>query len=224
MGWAMLALIGLGALGLLWLCGAPRALWSVGAAALMLGASGYALQGRPGLAGAPVKATDSKAVDPQVVAQLAEVRGMMFGRFTSLDTAFYPADALMRSGRPQTAAQMMLGAVRQSPDDAALWTWLGMTLVEADSGTMSPAAALAFRRAMVLAPRHPGPAFFYGMAQARTGQAEAAVPLLTRALALTPATASYRRDVERALLSVRIFVAMRARAAAMEGAVPPRQD
>ncbi len=217
MGWVILALVGAAAFGLLALFGAPRNLWSFGAAALMLGATGYALQAKPGLAGAPA-ASKKVAVDEEGVARMRELRGAMFGRFTSLDTAFFPADALIRTGNPDTAARLMIGAVRQQPQNSALWTWLGMTLVEADQGTMSPAAALAFRRATTLAPRHPGPFFFYGMAQARVGQPEAAVPLLQRAYELTPEGAAYRGDIARALIQVRMFAAMRARAA-----TPPAQ-
>jgi cytochrome c-type biogenesis protein CcmH len=211
MGWVMLALVGAAAFGLLGLFGAPRNLWSFGAAALMLGATGYALQAKPGLAGAPA-ASKKVAVDEEGVTRMRELRGAMFGRFTSLDTAFFPADALIRSGNPDTAARMMLGAVRQEPQNAALWTWLGMTLVEADQGTMSPAAALAFRRATTLAPQHPGPFFFHGMALARAGQSAAAVPLLQRAYQLTPAGVAYRADVARALIQIRMLAAMQAQA------------
>ena len=212
MGWVMLALVGASAFGLLALFGAPRNLWSFGAAALMLGATGYALQARPGVAGAPA-ASKEAAIDEEGVARMRELRGAMFGRFTSLDTAFFPADALIRTGNPDSAARMMLGAVRQQPQNAALWTWLGMTLVEADQGTMSPAAALAFRRATALAPKHPGPFFFYGMAQARAGQPDAAIPLLQRAFELSPQGAEYRADIARALIQIRMLAAMRARAA-----------
>lgn len=221
MGWVMLALIGVAALGLLALFGAPRNLWSFGAAALMLGATGYALQARPALPGAPAAARKAVAVDEAGVARMRELRSAMFGQFTTLDYAFYPADALIRSGKADTAAQLMLGAVRQSPQSPALWTWLGMALVEADQGTMSPAAGLAFRRGVTLSPEHPGPAFFYGMALARAGQPQAAIPWLGRALQLTPERASYRQDIQRALIQVQMIAAMQARAVQAPGA---RQD
>ncbi len=212
MGWVMLALVGASAFGLLALFGAPRTLWSFGAAALMLGATGYALQAKPGLAGAPA-ASKAASVDEEGVARMRELRGAMFGRFTSLDTAFFPADALIRTGNPDSAARLMIGAVRQEPQNAALWTWLGMALVEADQGAMSPAARLAFRRATALAPQHPGPFFFYGMAQARAGQSAAAVPLLQRAYQLTPEGAAYRADIARAPIQIRMLAVMQARAA-----------
>ncbi|KAI1690699.1 hypothetical protein DdX_22336 [Ditylenchus destructor] len=160
----------------------------------MLGAAGYALQARPDLPGAPVAAAKKAQPDEP---ELHEIRGKMFGRFTSIDGYFFAADALVRGGDPDKAARMMLGGVRSSPLDASLWTWLGMTLVESDGGTMSPAAGLAFRRAVALAPEHPGPAFFYGLAQARTGTLDAALPWLERSLKLTPEKADYRPEVER---------------------------
>ncbi len=213
MGWVMLALVGAVAFGLLALFGVPRTLWSFGAAALMLGATGYALQARPGLSGASAAASRAVEVDAVGATKMRELRSAMFGQFTALDYAFYPADALIRSGKADTAAHLMLGAVRQTPQAPALWTWLGMTLVEADQGTMSPAAGLAFRRGVTLAPKHPGPAFFYGMALARAGQPEAAIPWLRRALRLTPDGASYRPDVQGALIQIQMLAAMRAAAA-----------
>lgn len=207
-GWAALAVIGVAAFGLLWLFGLPRTLWSFAGAALMLGAAGYALQARPDLAGAPVAA--GKKVQPDEP-ELHKLRGDMFGRFTVNDTYFIAADALVRGGDADKAAKMMLGGVRSAPQDPSMWTWLGMTLVEADDGTMSPAAALAFRRGVTLAPKHPGPAFFYGLARARTGQIDAALPWLRKALELTPAKAEYRDEVEGAVRSVSLLSAMQAR-------------
>ena len=50
---------------------------------------------------------------------------------------------------------------------------------------------------------------FYGLAQARTGNLDAALPWLRKALELTPAKASYRGDVEQTLRSVTVFAAMK---------------
>lgn len=208
MGWIGLAAIGTAAFALLWLLGVPRTLWSFAGAALMLGAAGYALQARPDVPGAPV-AAEKKAQPDQP--ELRELRGKMFGRFTINDAYFVAADSLVRGGDPDKAAKMMLGGVRSAPQDPSMWTWLGMTLVESDAGTMSPAAALAFRRGVTLAPEHPGPPLFYGLAYARTGNLDAAMLWLRKALELTPADAGYRTDIERSLKSVAFFAAMKAR-------------
>lgn len=210
MGWIALAAIGVAAFALLWLLGLPRMLWSFAGAALMLGAAGYALQARPDLKGQPVEAAKKAQPDEPM---LRDLRGAMFGRFGYIDGYFFAADALTRGGDPDKAARLMLGGVRSSPQDAALWTWLGVSLVEADGRTVSPAAGVAFRHAVALAPKHPGPAFFYGLAYVRAGQFAAALPWWKRALALTPPDASYRKDIATRVALLDQFLANQAREA-----------
>ena len=53
MGWFLLLLLGALGILLLWSLGVRSGLLTGGAAALLLGASGYALQGNPDLPGAP---------------------------------------------------------------------------------------------------------------------------------------------------------------------------
>ena len=207
MGWLALAAIGAVVFGLLWLLGLPRSLWSFAGAALMLGAAGYALQARPDLPGAPVEAARKVQADEPM---LRDLRSAMFGRFTYIDGYFFAADALMRGGDPGKAAELMLGGVRASPQDAALWTWLGVTLAEADGRTVSPAAGIAFRRAVALAPQHPGPRFFYGLAHVRAGEFAAARGYWAAALELAPERASYRRDIALRLALLDRFLALQA--------------
>lgn len=215
MGWIALISIGAAVFGALWALGLPRSLWSFAGAALMLGAAGYALQARPDLPGAPVEAAKKALADDPM---LRDLRSAMFGRFTSIDNYFFASDALMRSGDPERAAKFMLAGVRSSPRDAALWTWLGIALTEADGRTVSPAAAVAFRRAIALSPKHPGPRFFYGLAHVRAGQFAAARPLWADALKLTPATTSYRNDIATRLALLDRFLELQAR----EQHAPPR--
>jgi Flp pilus assembly protein TadD len=214
MGWVILAAIGAAVFVALWALGLPRSLWSFAGAALMLGAAGYALQARPELSGAPVEAArKAQADDPT----LRDLRSAMFGRFTYLDGYFFASDALIRGGDPEKAAKLMLGGVRSSPKDAALWTWLGMTLTEADGRTVSPAAGVAFRRAVALAPKHPGPRFFYGLAYVRAGQFAAARSYWADALKLSPPGAPYREDIAMRLTLLDRFLEAQAR----EQRMPP---
>ncbi len=210
-GWIALFGIGAAVFAALWLLGVPRALWSFVGAALMLGAAGYAWQARPDLAGAPVEAAKKAQPDEPV---LRELRGALFGRFSYLDSYFFASDALVRSGDADKAARLMIGAVRSSPRDAGLWTWAGMMLAEADGQTISPAAGVAFRRAIVLAPEHPGPRFFYGVALVRAQQFAAARPYWEHALRLTPKDASYREDMVTRLALLDRFLALQAAEAA----------
>ncbi|MDV3457117.1 cytochrome c biogenesis factor-like protein [Sphingomonas sp. HF-S4] len=198
MGWAMFGLLAVGAGLLLWLTGFPRKLWTLAATALMLGAAGYAWQGHPGVAGHPVIAAKKGGeIDPEVV----EIRNAMFGRFNYTWASFTRADAMTRAGAPDTAARAMILTVREANGDAGAWAWLGIKLAENDGNQVSPAAKYAFDRAIQLAPQHPGPPFFYGLALIREGRYAEARPYWAKAVELTPAKASYRDK-----LLVRLFL------------------
>lgn len=184
-----LAAVAFGALALL---GAPRALWPMLGGALMLGAAGYAWQGRPGLGASPAR---PEAESVAIPAALIDLRERMMGRFTA-DAAFYTAsDALLRAGDRDAAARVMLGGVNSLPRSYMLWTGLGSTLAIHDGDQVSPSALLAFRQGIRLAPRHPAPYFLLGLAYLRAGDAERAKPLWRKAVALSPAGSSYRRDI-----------------------------
>jgi cytochrome c-type biogenesis protein CcmH len=192
-GWAIL-LGGVAAvLAALWLLGLPRALLGFAGAATMLGATGYAWQGEPGLAGVDARAQrQNAALDPEI----ASLRQAMFGRFQRSDGFFAASDALSRAGNARAGAQVMLAAVRGSPDDLALWTGLGDAIARADE-TPSPAARLAFARARQLNPQHPAPWFFEGLAHVRVGDLDTARPYWVEAARLTPADTRYGIDMRR---------------------------
>lgn len=204
MGWIALALIGVATGGVLWGIGIPRALWVFVGAALMLGAAGYALQGDPVLPGHPVKANAERIdVDPGLI----ELRDDMLGRYRA-DTAYLVAsDAMMRSGNPAYAVNVILGGIAKYPDSLALWTGLGMAMATHDGGQVSPPVTFAFARAMQLAPRHPAPPFFLGLAYVRAGDLAAARPYWARALALTPPRVAFRGEIVERLAVLDQFLA-----------------
>ena len=67
---------------------------------------------------------------------------------------------------------------------------------------LTPASELAFRRANELAPNHPAPRFFYGLALARSGDAKNAVAIWREILAKAPADAGWRPFVEDAVAAL----------------------
>lgn len=214
MGWLLFLALAVAAALLLWLFRFPRRLWAVPATAVMLGAAGYAWQGSPGLAGHSVEAGKQEGqIDPEIVA----LRESLFGRFNFDAAYFMAADAMTRSGSPQSAARVMTGAVRKAPQDAGLWTWAGVVLAQNDGNQISPAARFAFERALALAPRHPGPPFFYGLAQIREGKLAEARGSWAKAVELTPADASYRGQ-----LVARLFLLDRFLEAQQGGPAPQR--
>src|SRR3546814_1544926 len=68
---------------------------------ILLGATGYALQGRPDEPGSPAEAdTQRIEIDPGIV----KLRGAMMGNFTAETPYLAASDAMIRSGAPDAAA------------------------------------------------------------------------------------------------------------------------
>jgi cytochrome c-type biogenesis protein CcmH len=210
MGWAALALIALAAVALLWRLRVARSLWTASLAALTLGATGYALQGRPGVA---AQVARPSAMAGEVDPGLSELRLQMFGKYTYAETFFIASDGMIRAGSPGSAVRILRSGVEAAKSNAAVWTALGSAFAAHDGDTVSPAARLSFDRAMQLAPEHPGPPFFLGTAYVRAGDFHAARAWWARALALTPAEAHYRPEIATRLALLDRLLAMEAGAA-----------
>lgn len=208
-GFVALAVIGAATFGAMVLLRLPRLLWSFAGAALFLGAAGYAWQGRPALAAAPAKPTvDPIAVEPEAVM----FRERLMGRFTADAAYLIASDAMLRAGDRRAAARVVLGGVRAIPRSYILWTQLGSNLAMLDGDQMSPAAKLAFGRAFQLAPEHPAPPYYAGLAYVRAGDLPAARRLWLRAVALSPEGADYRRSIATQLLLLDRYMAAMDRA------------
>ena len=207
MGWLWLAVLAGAAGVLLWRLGVSRVIAWFAAAALMLGATGYALQGSAGLPGKPVVAgSETIDIDPGMVAFREAIMPGAPGDHLILASA----DNRLRSGDTEAAANGLLQAIARNPGDAALWAGLGGALAAHDAGQMSPAARFAFARALRLAPGEPGPPFFLGLAYVQAGDLAAAKTAWLRALALTPRDAPYRVDIAERLVLIDQFQAMNA--------------
>ena len=186
MGWALLFMMIGVAVAALWLLGVRGGLLKAAAAALFLGASGYALQGNPGLAGAP--AQKSEAAD---ALSLRDARQAFFGRFTAAESWLGMSEALARAGEGEDAVGILQNAVHRYPNDPQLWIGLGNALVDHAHG-LTPPAEFAYQRAAQLAPGHPAAPFFYGLALARSGDRQTAVQIWQRILDRAPKDASWR--------------------------------
>jgi cytochrome c-type biogenesis protein CcmH len=196
MGWiALLALIVL-ATGALRLLGVRGGLLTAAAAAVIFGAAGYAMQGRPYVAGAPAQGNAGRDALP-----LAEVRHAFFGEFAPGESWLRMSEALARDGHSEDAVGILQNAVRRYPADPQLWIGLGNALVDHARG-LTPPAELAYTRAAELAPGHPAAPFFYGLALARSGDRDGAVALWQQILAKAPANASWRPLVEQGVAAL----------------------
>ena len=197
MGWAiMIALTLLAGAGLLVFVRTDKGALQFTAAALLLALAGYAWQGHPNMAGAP-KPPPGRQQLPET--DFAKTREDMLGRFDQASAWLNMADSFQRRGDTQSAAELLQGAVRRTPNNPDLWVGLGNALVVHGGGMMSPAAQLAFNRAARLAPGHPGPRFFYGLALAQGGNYDEAERIWRELLATAPPDAEYRRIVEERL-------------------------
>lgn len=182
-----------------------RRLWSLAGAALLLGALGYTWQGSPGLPASPATPQAAATADDP---GLIDLRDRMLGRFTGDAAYLVAADAMTRVGDRHAAVEVILGGIRAVPESVLLWTGLGNALAAHDGGLVSPPALFAFQQAARLSPNHPAPPFFLGLAYVRAGDFASALPLWRRALALTPAQASYRRDIALRLALLERYLAM----------------
>ncbi|MET1112702.1 MAG: tetratricopeptide repeat protein [Allosphingosinicella sp.] len=195
MGWLLLLVLALAAFASVWRLGRlDRAGLQLLAAALLLAGAGYAWQGSPGVAGSP-QAAVQRPPAPQTA--FAALRKDMFGQFDTADRWLGMSERYLGRGDTRQAAGLIRSALRAHPDNAILWTGYGDALVLHGNGMLSPAADLAFRRAVSLAPKHPGPRIFYGIALAQNGRFDEAELAWRQALALSPADSPWREGLER---------------------------
>jgi cytochrome c-type biogenesis protein CcmH/NrfG len=206
-GWLFLIVLALLVLAALWrFARLDRTGLQLVASALLLAMAGYAWQGRPGLEGRPTRPPAERAETPD--GGLPELRRQMFGRFDAADRWLILADSYQRRGDTQSAAGAARAGLKAHPRDATLWVGLGNALVAHSGGMLTPAAELAYRRAIELAPAHPGPRFFFGLALAQNGRLDAGERLWVEALALAPPDIGWRPVVERQLELLRQAKAM----------------
>ena len=195
MGWLILLILAAAAFAAIWrFARLDRAGAQLLAAALLIACAGYAWQGSPGRSGSPRAAAERP---PAPETAFATLRRDMFGQFDTADRWLTIAEGRLRRGDTREAAAVIRSAIRAHPENSILWTGYGDALVLHAGGMLTPAADLAFRKAESLAPRHPGPRIFHGIALAQNGRLEEAERLWRQALALSPADSPWREGLER---------------------------
>lgn len=209
MGWLIFLALALIVAGLLWRFGRlPKGGIELVAAALFLAIAGYAWQGSPSLPGKPTPAPENAKVPDS---SFALEREKLLNQFGADAEVLGTADAFHRQGLNLYAIGIIKGALEKRPNSADLWVGLGNAMVIHGGGLMSPAAQLAFQRAETLAPDHPGPPFFMGLAYAQAGQLDRAEATWRALLDRSPANASYRPELEQRLIEIEQLKAQVAR-------------
>ena len=138
---------------------------------------------------------------PEAPIPLTQLRHAFYGNFGPTEHWLIISESLASRGKTQEAAGVLQSAVREHPGDPSLWVGLGNALSD-HANTLTPASELAFKRAAELAPGHPAPRFFFGLALARSGDSKDAIALWRQILAEAPADASWRPVVEDAIAAL----------------------
>lgn len=196
MGWLILAVLIGATLAILFALGVRGGLLTASAAALLLGASGYALQGSPNTPGVPAQEGEDHDIFP-----LTDARHAFFGYFTPAESWLRMSEALARDGNSKDAVGILQNAVKRYPGDPQLWIGLGNALVDHARG-ITPPAELAYKRAEELVPGHPGAPFFYGLALARSGDRASALRMWQQILKTAPEDATWRPLVEQGVAAL----------------------
>ena len=195
-GWIVLLLLVAISLGVLWLLRVRGGLLTASAAALLLAAVGYAVQGSPDLPGSRAEFGDTHDVLP-----LTDARHAFFGYFTPAESWLRMSEALAHDGKSEDSVGILENAVKRYPGDPQLWIGLGNALVDHARG-LTPPAEFAYKRAEQLAPGYPAPPFFYGLALARSGDRQGALTLWRQILKTAPANAEWRPLVEQGVVAL----------------------
>ena len=203
-GWVTLGLLALASLaGMILIGKLSRGLWQVAAAAIVLAMTGYTLQGRPFTPASPAEPIEA---ENETAASLLTMRAEMDQSFGVAKRYLMTADSFSRSGDYKLSASYIQSGLRKYPRDADLWTALGLQLMLASDGRMSPPAKLAFDKARENRPQHPGPDYFQGLSYLFAGNVPAAISDWELALAKATPKAKWRPRLESQLAALRPLV------------------
>lgn len=142
------------------------------AVALGAGVAGYAVMGSPALKAQPAP---PRVENPDLTPEAEKASKQLLENFGDVRAWLTLSDALIRAGRTETAVYSLESALEAIPGNADLWVQLGVALVAHANGEVVPAARLAFDRASRLAPDHPAPSYFLGLAWMQAGETEKAL-------------------------------------------------
>lgn len=170
------------------------------AAALLVALGGYAIQGQPSLQSAPASSLAGRG---QEAVELIRMRSLMDDKFGPAKDWLVTADAFSRSGNYQGSANYIRAGLRKYPENADLWAALGLQVMLAGQGRISPPAKLAFDQAKSLAPDHPVPDYFTGLSTLFDGDLDRAVSIWEKLLQTAPERAEWRPLLDSQLAGLR---------------------
>lgn len=214
-GWVALGLLSVLSLAVLvFFVRSSKGLWQVAAAAVLLGMTGYALQGRPSTPASPAKSLEASEV---AATQLVAIRADMDQSFGSAKRWLVTADSFAKQGDYSLSASYIQSGLRTEPQNADLWSALGLQLMLASEGQMSPPAQLAFDKARAIRPNYPAPYYFAGLARLFAGDLDGAILLWEKTVSLATPKAKWKTRIESQLQAAK---ALQAQAAQAQSTMP----
>ncbi|MEE9433502.1 MAG: hypothetical protein V3V15_04605 [Sphingorhabdus sp.] len=174
----------------------PRKTWELAAAMLAFGLTGYALQGSPDLAGSPAKAVKSGNAAGSA---LLELRAKMAPNFDVSKQWTITADSFASSGKYRLAAAYVESGLKKHPRNSDLWAALGLYMMLASDGKITPPAEYAFAQARKFRSRNAAPDYLEGVAALFEGRPAETVEKWTGALKMAPKQSEWEAAVQRQL-------------------------
>jgi cytochrome c-type biogenesis protein CcmH len=216
-GWVALALLAAFSLAALILLGRlQKGYWQLAAAAILLGMTGYALQGRPSVQSSPAK---PRAAKEDAAIQMVQMRADMDQSFGGAKRWLVTADSFANQGDYTLSASYIQAGLKQNPNDPDLWSALGLQLMLASNGEMSLPARLAFDKARAIRPNYPSPYYFGGVSRLFKGDVGGAILFWEKTLSLATPNAKWKARLESQLAGAKALQAQ------MEaGAAKPRAN
>ena len=215
-GWVALGLLAVISLAvLIYFVRASKGLWQIAAAVVLLGMTGYALQGRPSTPASPAKPLAASEV---AATQLVEIRADMDQGY-SAKRWLVTADAFAKQGDYPLAAAYIQSGLRTDSQNPDLWSALGLQLMLASEGQMSPPAQLAFDKARAIRPNYPAPYYFAGLARLFAGDIDGAILLWEKTVSLATPKAKWKSRIESQLQAAK---ALQAQAAQAQSTMPTK--
>lgn len=170
-----------------------KLLWPAIAAAVVLGLAGYAWQGAPELPSSPAQPITAKL---KAADALLQMRADMDTGYGIGKQWLITADSYARSGKYDYAAAFIQAGLREHPKNADLWAGLGVVLLLAGDGQMSPPAKMAFANARKHGPKNPAPDYFDGLVELFEGRPAKTVEIWQPLVDNAPDNAIWRPKLE----------------------------
>jgi cytochrome c-type biogenesis protein CcmH len=182
---------------------ARKQLWPIVAAACVLGMAGYAWQGAPDQPASPAQPIPEQR---KAAEALLQMRANMDSNYGIGKQWLITADSFARSGRYSYSAAFIQSGLREHPENGDLWAGLGVVLLLAGDGQMSPPAKMAFANARKFGPRNRAPDYFEGLVALFEGDPAKTLTLWQKLLDEAPENALWRPKLESELSGLKTLL------------------